>query len=298
MEKENTVFYKSVLSACALFVLGNGVMVLPDKTADEYTFLGLIIASLTGIAVTAVLIPLADICCNSAENIFAKILKGVIFSSVSVAALFTAADTFSDFTRFVSIHILPEIGQWIITAVLVFTVVFFALKRQEDTLKFALICFLFVTVAVAFFFLATVGDFELQNIHIESLPDFGKLTKAAKPYFLKAVLPAFLLPFYRSFLFGSKRSTACFFGVAAGFVLLGVCVLSSVLLFSPRLAGRLSYPYASAISTVTIGKIFTRLDGFSYFIYFAAAIAKINICVFLAIEGLKKIKANFSRKTT
>ncbi len=290
MEKENTVFYKSVLSACALFILGNGVMVLPDKTADEYTFLGLIIASLTGIALTVVLIPVANFCCNSAKNIFFKIIKGVIFSFLSVAALFTAADTFTDFTRFVSIHILPEISQWVITAVFVFTVVFFALKRQEDILKFALICFLFVAVTVVFFLLATSSDFRLQNIYIDSLPKFGQMSKAAKPYFIKAALPSLLLPFYRSFLFGKKRSTACIFGITTGFVLLGVCVLSSVLLFSPQLAGRLSYPYASAISTVTIGKIFTRLDGFSYFIYFFAAIIKINICGFVAVEGLKKVR--------
>ena len=42
--KKETVFSSHFSALTALFILGNGVMVLPVKGADEYSFLGYLIS--------------------------------------------------------------------------------------------------------------------------------------------------------------------------------------------------------------------------------------------------------------
>ena len=39
------------------------------------------------------------------------------------------------------------------------------------------------------------------------------------------------------------------------------------MLFGPTFAARIEYPYTAAVSTVSVGRLFTRMDYFSYFIY-------------------------------
>lgn len=291
MKKEKSVFYKSSISAAALFVLGNAVMVLPAESADIFTFLGFLAAAVTTVALSAVLSPLARVILDQKDNqkIYLRVAKLLCMAALAVYSLFVAADAFSDFTAFVKYLILPELPLWVITAVFGAVCLYFAFKRQEDTLKFSLICFVLTLVGVIFFFFATSGNFETEYIMPERLPHIKEALNAVAPYCLKAGLPVIILPFYCRMVFRDNCKGACICGVSAGFVLLSLCLITSVLLFSPELAGRLSYPYASAVSTVTVGKLYTRMDGFSYFIYFSAAIAKINICLFTAIESLKRI---------
>jgi len=291
MQKEKTVFYKSALAASSLFVVGNAIIVLPAKTADKYTLLGLGIAAITGILLNIILLPLAYSLYDKRKmgGCIQKLCKTVIFLIIAVAALFFAADTFEDFLYFVNSLILPEIPLTAITLTFAFIIAFFFYKRQEDVLKFSFLCFVFMLLAVLFFFLCMSGNFDVQNIIIRSLPDLKELKNSILPYLLKATLPGVLLPFYHTAVIGKRAGSACVIGTAAGYMVLCLCVIPCVLLFSPALAGNLSYPYASAVSTVTVGKIFTRLDGFSYFLYFSAALSKINICLFTVKFTLKKL---------
>ena len=62
------------------------------------------------------------------------------------------------------------------------------------------------------------------------------------------------------------------------------------MLFGAQMSGEFDYPYAMAISTVTFGNLFSRLDGFSYFIYFVTALIKITVCVDVIKQEMKKFK--------
>lgn len=295
MNKENTVFYKSFLACCSVFVIGNGIIVLPNNTADKFTFLGFILSAVIGILIILLLNPLANLILREKNrlNYFEKTLKTVVLLCLSVYGLFTLADTFTDFTRFVSNHIINELSLGVITVFFTVAIVIFAFKRQENIQKFALLCLVFIIPLVVFFFFAVWENFDFKNIVLKQLPDYSQLTNSIKPYIYKVTLPVILLPFYRHLVFGKKHSSSCLIGVSIGFGVLCICILSSVLLFSPLLAGRLSYPYASAISTVTVGNLFTRMDGFSYFIYFASAITKINVCIYVSKKSLEEIRNLF-----
>lgn len=281
-------FTKSTVSASALFILGNSVIVLPDKTADRYTFLEFLAVSVLCMVLSLILLPLAKRITIQNSNIA---LKSALLIPLCIGAVFVGADTFYDFCIFISNAVLPQIPTFIIIITFLFVVIYFSVKRQENTLKFSLIILVFSLLAIIFFFLATLKEFELRNIFIFRLPGYKAFFKGSLPYLYKILLPSLILPFYSVFVFKDKKS-GTFLGTALGLFLLGLCILTSVLTFSVNLAGKLSYPYFSAVSTVSIGKIFTRMDGFSYVLYFGAVITKINICTFTAFKALKTLKYN------
>lgn len=287
--KEKTVFYKSSGAITALFLLGNAIIIMPYKGADEYTFLGFLASAICGIFAIIFLNPLADFLDKEQTNKAINIIKIILLLSLAVASAFLVAEAFRDFTNFISEIILPDIRKTVIVITFAFTILFFVLKRQEHILKFSLLCCGFTIISIIFFFFATFKNFDMRNVFIFRLPSPQEFWNAISPYLKRVVLPILLIPFYRIFVFGNKHATACTHGTILGFILLGLCILSSILLFSPQLAGRLDYPYAAAISTITVGKLFTRMDGFSYLLYFAATIIKINICAFVSFQALKRI---------
>lgn len=291
--KNKTVFFTHTCALFSLFILGNGVFTSPVKTADEYTFLGYLTAVVCAFLLYLGVIPLAnklfkeDIVKNKGK--LARSCLCVIYLAVALFALWNGASTFKAFTDFVGEVILPETSKPLITLIFGLVCLFFASRRQEDVLKFCLIAFWFVLALIIFFFLATLKDFNLRNIFVFRLPELKNLYLQTKPYILNPVLPCLLLPVYNTLVFKKSRKNAAFTGLSIGACLLGICVLGSVLLFGPQFAGKLSYPYASAVSTVTVGRLFTRMDGFSYFIYFACAITKITACIFIMYSCLKRI---------
>lgn len=294
--KQNLRFFTHTNTLFALFILGNAVIVLPSKNADKFSFLGFLVAAVLGVALYLIALPAAKILFSgniANKNLPFKIFSAVVFLTVAVFAAFCAADTFSDFASFVKDILLKDTTMFFIAAIFLFVVIFFSIRRQEDTLKFFLIAFWFSLAIISFFFVALAFRFDLKNIYIFELPKLKELYSQTKPYILNPVLPTVLLPIYKVAVFGKSRASRSLAGVILGYLLLGLCVVSAVLLFGSALAGKLEYPYSSAVSTVSIGRLFSRLDGFSYFIYFVAALAKITVSIFVARKSVERIKKLF-----
>lgn len=292
--KNKTLFFSHSVAVYALFILGNAVINLPLKNADEYTFLAFLVMSAVSVLLCVAVLPIADWVFSEKEPIIGakKVLIGLLYVMVSVFALFCAGEAFYDFAKFAGEVLLPDTPRLIVFAVFLLVSVFFCSKRQEDTLKFFLLCSILCLVLILFFFFATAHNYSPRNIFIFNLPNFKTFILGIEPYFLKLLLPSLLLPVYQALIFKKSRQIVCICGTASGFIMLGLCILSSLLLFGAPLSARLDYPYAAAVSTVTVGRIFTRMDGFSYFIYFAASLCKITVCVFIiksCLERLNKI---------
>lgn len=74
---------------------------------------------------------------------------------------------------------------------------------------------------------------------------------------------------------------AVLYGVTGGTTLLLVCFLHVLLLFGNDFGGRQTYPYAAAVSTITAGKLFFRMEGFAYMMYFSACALRVALCISL-----------------
>lgn len=276
------------ISLSALFILGNAVILSPNKNANEFTFLSFLAVALFSVAVYLLCLPLY-------ERLLSKNSKWrcIIFLGIAVFSFWVASDAFYNSFSFISKVILPETAKPLIIIVFLAVILFFAFRRQEEVLKFCLLAFIFTVLAVLFFFFASLHNYNAENIMLFSLPDFKTLITQTKPYFLNPFLSLLLLPVYFKTVFEKINRKSGVLGVGLGYIVLGICLLSAILLFGPYLAGKLDYPFASAVSTVTIGKLFTRMDGFAYFIYFCCALVKITVCLFITFSMLKRIRQCF-----
>lgn len=277
----------------ALFILGCGVITLPTSASDEYTVAVFLLSAVISLLICFLLYKPANLLFGEkapkSYSLPGKITAAAVYTAVAVYSLFCFAKSFKTFIRFAADLLLKNGALWV--AVLVFGAVslFFATRRQEDILKFALLSFVCALAVMVLFVLAPLNNYEIRNIFVYRFPDFNTVWKNFKPYLTELCLPTILLPIYHALVFRQKHKGSFFWGVALGNILLGICITSAVLLFGPLFAARIEYPYAAAVSTVSVGRLFTRMDYFSYFIYFVSSITKITLCLFTAKECLKRM---------
>ncbi len=285
-------YNKHLLSLTAIFILGDAVIILPYK-AGEYSVLGYLLAVSVSLLLFLVAIPLARLLTGNENSIFLKCVSVIIAVLLAVYSLYNAGLCFKRYIGFADKILLPNTQKIFMVILFVAVTAFLAGRSKEVILKLSLVFIVIAALAIMLFFLLSFKDFRLDNIKIYSLPSFKELIKAAKPYFLTVSLPAVLIPFY-TFIFANKRKIiAPFWGLSLGLILLAFCVLDSLLLFGTSLAARLSYPLSAAVSTVTVGPLFTRMDGVVYCLIFLTSLIKTTLCMKLSFLSIKKIKEVF-----
>lgn len=243
-----------------LFILGSSIINLPANFTDKLTFLGFVIAFLLSLAV-----------------VFAIYKFNFLKYPILFLAIYFIGDTFIVFLQFISKTILKNSQNFWVLVIFLFALLYFCFRKSTEILNFSLVSGVACGLLLIFFFFATVKDFNLKNIYIYSFPTVKRLLRQTLPYVKTVTLPIAVLTLYAKQCKTSK--TVALSGVCIGNVLLLISIFNSILLFGADMAGELEYPYAMAISTVTFGNLFSRLDGFSYFIYFVTALIKITVCI-------------------
>ena len=290
--KNDAVFKVHNLTLAFIFILGNASIIFPVKNADRYTVLGYIITCVLSLCLFLLLIPAFNLlfCEKEGDNLPRKIIKLSVFALSFAVALYYSAEAFLSFAELAAKLMLPKTPKLITCFFFLISVVFFATRREEDLLKFSLLAGGLIGVLIIFFFIASISAFDLNRIFIFSAKSLEPALRQTPPYIKECLPPCLLLGVYQTCVFGRVQKSASFWGIIIGFILLWLCILNSVLIFGVPLSARLSYPYASAVSTVSVGRLFTRLDGFAYFIYYISSLTKITVCIFICCALLKKGK--------
>ena len=258
----------------ALFILGGSIINLPFAFADKLTFLGFLIS-----LVLAVLLS------------FAVYKFDFLKYPVLAFALYLIGDTLVVFLGFISETVLRDNQNFWILILFAFPLLYFCFRRISEIYNFSLICGVVCGLLLIFFFLATAKDFNLSNIYIHSFPKAEKLFRQTVPYIKGVTVSSAVLTLFAKQ--NNIKKPPLISGIFIGAAFLLISIFNSVLLFGAGMAGELDYPYAMAISTVTFGNLFSRLDGFSYFIYFVTAVIKIAVCVNVVKTEIVKRKATF-----
>lgn len=273
-------YNKHLASLAAIFILGDAVIILPSSDSGYYPLLGFFI----GVS-AAILLYFVSF---SITNRF--IGKSLLLILAAAYAFYNAAVTFIRYTDFVDKILLPKTSKFLIAAVFILCVLYLSTRRQEVILKLSLIAVFAAVIAIVVFFLLSAKDFKSENIDFYGFPSLRGLFDSAKPYFINVALPALLIPVYSTLFTGKSRAGAPFLGLITGLALTLLCLLESLLLFGAPLAEKLDFPLAAAVSTVTVGSLFTRMDGIAYCLFFVLALIKTAVCMKLAFVALSKAK--------
>lgn len=209
-----------------------------------------------------------------------------------VFAFCAAGFSSAQYCEFIYRAVLTRSDMWAIKVVFALCVFALALSNDFAIYKFALLSALFSGAVFFVLFLLSSKTFDVQNLSGAfdvsglSLSVFGE-------YFLKLILPTLVAVMFASLTDRSVPSAGAICGacIGAGFCL--AVVFDSALSFGMPLSNKLRYTYIDDISTVTLGNLFTRMDAFAYFAFFACYVLKCAVCInviskLLCIVGIKK----------
>ena len=288
--REKPARSKHILSLTALYVLGDAVIFLPGKGSGKYLFLGAVVAIAVTFLLYGVIISLLNLLLQKEEEWYGKIAAWLLSVVLAAVAFYMGVACLRRFVRFASEILLPKTPKiWIVLIFL--AVVFYLLMKQEEvTKKLSLLLFIMAVLIVLLILVLSEKDFKISNIAIYEVPKFGDLFKEALPFLKSITLPALLIPAYTAIYDRKVSYSASFGGLAFGSGLLIACFAECLLLFGVELSARFDYPLYSAVSTVTVGPLFTRMDGMVYGLFFSTALMKTAVSFRLAIALFRRVR--------
>ena len=286
MNKAKNTPLISSAATVAVFTAANGLICAPYSGTSILPFVAAAAFAFFAVAVTQFL--LIKISKERAE-----IPKRAVFLALSIASAFAAVFSLREYSRFIFDDVLTR-GNYL-TVKAIFTVCVFALAaaREHAIYKFSLLSAVLVSGVFAVLFFTSLKTFDAENLK-SAISLTGFSFKQTAVYYFKMFLPT--LP-AAAFVCGNEKAIkAGALGTAWAVLLCAVVLLDCILSFSLPLAAKLDYPYIDDISTVTVGSLFTRMDGFAYIAFFVCYLVKCGVCVRLCGRlvqraGIKNRKA-------
>lgn len=260
----------SKVALFSLFFVGNAVINLPFGENITGSLFGFILALLVSLPL------ILRFCTVSVTN---RPVMSVIFS---LYALFCGIVTLRNYVTFSDKIILPEISSFFPT--LLFLALLWLICREKDSvlLKLSLVSTVLVFSVVILLFLFSLDNMSVKALIPERLPTikevgYQMLSYVAMSFIEGVVLIGFLKDKSKKTMMGGFLS-----GAAVLFIILIQCLA----VFGYNLITELNYPYASAMSVITFGDKFSRMEGFSYLVYFSCTLIKTAVCVKAAKKTL------------
>jgi len=284
--KAKTNYSLHIAFLTAVFTLSNAIITLPFNSADDKTFLGFILAFFISLAANIFIVSFLN-----KRDFSNKIFFKFLYCALILLVLFEVLRSFALFVKFASEIILPSVSAFIIGAVFLLCVIYTFLKHNSVILKFSLFSFLIVAILIIIFFILSSKEYRAENIFLLSFPDISELVSQIYYCLIGIFLPLPIVFLWQKGEIGEVNKKASIIGFCLGGIFLAFPLLNTLLLFGAEVSGELSFPYASAISTVTVGYLFSRMDGFSYFIYFACVLVKLTVLLGTIKTLIKHIKS-------
>ena len=258
--------------AAAISVLSTAAVTLPAAN-DKSPIAAVIFAFLIGLPIYIIFIRLV-----SKISIDNGVLKKTVSLLLSVFVLYLCAKSFHTVAEYFSLAVLTKTPVLLILSAFFILVFYAAVCGGDAVKKFTLLGFL--AVAVLIIILAVIS-FKNLELSLVSRPKFsGNFFKTVAKYIVIIfVFSSEILPFQKKG--GNKKEflKSTVLGIGVGALLLTLVVANSVLVFGENYSGEMAFPYSFAVSTFSLGTLFTRLDGFAYFIIVTLNFLKGALCI-------------------
>lgn len=272
--------------------------------AATYAFAGRVLligkGSLSDVAVAALLavliIPLAETAARGVLGSKKRSVLGAIFAlAVIAASIYTASLAANEFSEFAAYTMLSGMSELLIKAIFLFLCAYLGSLGEGAVRKLAVIFFAILGAVAVILFLLSVRSLDLSQTDVL----FGKITALGViREFGNIFAPMVLAIIYLSGdgETGRLRCGGAVLSVIFASLLLLICRLNVSLLFGESFAAALAYPYSEAVSTVTAGKLFARMEGWAYLMYYAASALRTSVCLSLCCRPAFRILPRLGEK--
>lgn len=271
MQKVNHKIHKTFF--VAIFLLGNTIIAFPKGQGIEYAAIALLIA----------VIP----------TLFLMFLheKISIFNSnfylilVAIFAFITVLVSVRDYVSFVDTVRLPKTPKIVISVIFTVLFCFLGTLKKRVIYHFSLYSLIFTALIFIAVLMFSINKLDFSYL-IPKKFDLSVLIRQSLTFFVHS-FGQLVIPFY--FIKNSDSHDKVFIrgGVLLGFLLISVYILNILLVLGGEVAYRVEYPYAALTSLVTFSGNYSRLDGFTYFVYFYSNLIKCSVCSNIIINSVK-----------
>ena len=218
------------------------------------------------------------------NGIGGKILYAFFSAGTMAAAFCIAVISAKEFSNFAAEVMFLRVPVAVVTVIFLGFCAYLASTGFGTLRKFSLVAFWITASAAIMLFLLSVPNFDVSNAEA-LLEGIGVSAEGTINAFGGIFAPAAVAVIYMS-ASGDRKERGVSLATAAVSVLLAaallaVCYLNVCLLLGESFGASRQYPYSDAVSTVTAGKLFARMEGFAYVMYYAASAVKTAVSVSL-----------------
>jgi hypothetical protein len=277
-------------SACltALFLMGNTIISFPFKngaasSASEFAA-GLLIYLLLSPLIYKLILKIPK------SQTKRKILYPLYILFI-LLALLNGISALLDYGAFLNEVMLKNISLPFAVILFLIPVIFIALQNDRVILKFCLFSFAISVVLIGIFIFITLPEYRFNLRELIFPKDLSSFISGSLYYLAVIAFSAVSVGIYLHLITENGFKRAYLSGIASGGILTLLCLLNSLFVLGIA-ADNNSFPYSAAISTVTVGDFFTRMDGFSYFLFFMTAITKAGVSALIIKKSLRIMISN------
>lgn len=277
-----------------MFLFGNIALLVPYSNAKKGEYTSFFIAFALSTVLYFLYVFLLEKLKSSNNKVFIFTFGiFIIFICICVSLL-----TANHFIDYVSADILIKSRKFFSLAGFGVVYLFMISKEKNTLLKFSGLTFAFTVVSLLVLTMLSIENFNGNNINALFIGDIKNIAIRSGKYLYKAFLFSFVFAVFSVFCFDEKSKKADIIGFLIGFIMLTVCFVSATLTFSLSEASEMTHAYPISISVILVGKLFTRMDGMAYFIFFFSALIKASVCGLSIKEILKKMNVKDPKKMT
>lgn len=276
-------FLKHKIFLLSIFVLGNTVIVFPKGLGAPLTALALVVSALP---VLYLLYFLIKICQYNTNKLPRIIVLPVILFCFIVFIICTR-----DYITFVDTMRLPKTPRFLLSIIFIALCVLLGTAKRKVLYTFALFSFIITFLIIITVFLFSIGSIDFSSLRVNDI-EMKLLIRKALTFVVHSFGQLIILVFFFRNQNYKQDKKIYVFGVIIGAALMTVYVINILLVLGGEVAGEATYPYSTLTSIISFGRNFSRLDGFTYYIYFYSSIIKNAVCVSVLTELL-----NIKKKT-
>lgn len=252
-----------ILSLSLLFVAGDAIITLPFLSSDT-PLLSLLLCCVFSI-IFVLLWRIVFI-------LLARFKTSLWVNSVFICllSLLSGAIVFYEYLLFLINSQFPKSSPFILGVAMIFVLFFFVKSSPLSLYKFSLVSAVFCGIVLVICFLSGIKNFSFNDF---SLNCNGISQNFSKIFFCRFFSLGSLVV-YTHITTDNSTAKPLLCGVLLGFLALVFSLLQSMLTLNNY---NVAFPYLYSVSTISLGSLFTRLDGMVYFLFFITAFLKITI---------------------
>ena len=274
MDRDFSV-YECTLSAILLF--GNAGLMIPFAGAKNGEFTAMSIAFLLSVLIYGLCFRFLKLYSHRRIN---KVFSYFAAFLLIVFCAYICTETARHLIDFISTDVLIKNRKIYCALAFLCVCIYSLFKGPSATAKFSGPVFAFVAVFIAVLFAIAFENFELNRLSPLFLGKATDIATRTFKYWAVFFVSPIVFAVFSVFYFKKPSLKTETLGLFFGFVMLSLCFLSAALTFSLPEAAATERAYSMSISVVSVGKLFTRMEGIAYFIFFFSAVIKVAVCGF------------------